>query len=200
MNEGLHNTSPTFCRMAKATLKDEVGGNVFSYVDGIVMAIKKKTTYISDIAETFTNLREARLNLNPEKCVFGVTRGKVLGCLVFIKGIEANPYNIRAILQMELLQTRKEVQKLTGHIIALNRFIAEPPFLHGTKGSAKVEWGSEQQKAFEDLKLYFQQLPTLSSPEQGQPLILYVFATHSVVSRALVIEKETSKVGKTSKQ
>jgi hypothetical protein len=112
MNEGLHNTSPTFCRMAKATLKDEVGGNVFSYVDGIVMAIKKKTTYISDIAETFTNLREARLKLNPEKCIFGVTRGKMLGCLVFIKGIEANPYKIRAILQMELLQTRKEVQKL----------------------------------------------------------------------------------------
>jgi hypothetical protein len=63
-----------------------------------------------------------------------------------------------------------------------------------------VEWGSKQQKAFKDLKLYLQQLPTLSSLEQGQPLFLYVSITHSVVSGALVIEKETSKVGKTVKQ
>jgi hypothetical protein len=62
-----------------------------------------------------------------------------------------------------------------------------------------VEWGSAQQKAFEDLKLYIQQLPTLSSLEQGQPLFLYVPATHLIVSGALVIEKETSKVGKSVK-
>jgi hypothetical protein len=50
------------------------------------------------------------------------------------------------------------------------------------------------------LKLYLQQLPTLSSLEQGQPLILYVSAIHSVVNGALVVEKETSKAGKTTKQ
>jgi hypothetical protein len=63
-----------------------------------------------------------------------------------------------------------------------------------------VEWDLEQQKAFKDLKLYLQQLPTLSSLEQGQPLILYVSAIHSVVNGALVVEKETSKAGKTTKQ
>jgi hypothetical protein len=60
--------------------------------------------------------------------------------------------------------------------------------------------GLEQQKAFEDLKHYLQQLPTLSSPEQGQPLILYVSTTHSVVSGALVIEKETSEMNKIMKK
>jgi hypothetical protein len=43
-------------------------------------------------------------------------------------------------------------------------------------------------------------LPTLSSPEQGQPLILYVLATHSVVSGALGTEKEIMQNGKTPKQ
>jgi hypothetical protein len=84
--------------MMKATLKDQVGRNVLSYIDDIDLARKKKTSYISDLAETFANMREARLKLNPEKCVFGVTRGKVLGCLVSLKGIEANPDKIRAIL------------------------------------------------------------------------------------------------------
>jgi hypothetical protein len=100
MPEGLHNVGPTFCTMMKAALKDQVGRNVLSYVDDIVVASKKKTSYISDLAETFANMHEARLKLNLEKCVFGVTRGKVFGCLVSMKGIEANLDKIRTILQM----------------------------------------------------------------------------------------------------
>jgi hypothetical protein len=57
----------------------------------------------------------------------------------------------------------------------------------------------EQQKAFDDLKSYLEKLPKLSSPMQGQPLILYVSAMHSVVSGALVVEKEIVGSGKTSK-
>jgi hypothetical protein len=45
-------------------------------------------------------MHEAKLKINLEKCVFGVTQGKVLGCLVSTKGIEANPNKIKAILQM----------------------------------------------------------------------------------------------------
>jgi hypothetical protein len=66
-------------------------------VDDIVVVSKKKENYFSDLVETFTNMREAKLKLNPEKCVFGVTRGKVLGCLISMKGIEANLDKIRAI-------------------------------------------------------------------------------------------------------
>jgi hypothetical protein len=54
-------------------LKDQVGRNVLSYVDDIVVASKKRALYISNLIETFTNMREAKLKLNPEKCIFGVT-------------------------------------------------------------------------------------------------------------------------------
>jgi hypothetical protein len=47
--------------------------------------------------------------LNPEKCVFGVQRGKVLGCLVSVKGIEANLDKINAIVHMKPLGSRNEV-------------------------------------------------------------------------------------------
>jgi hypothetical protein len=96
---------------------------VLSYVDDIVVTSKKKLAYISNLAETFANMREARLKINPETCVFGVTRGKVLRCLDSTKGIKANSDKIKAILQMQPPQTKKEVQKLTCHIAALNRFI-----------------------------------------------------------------------------
>jgi hypothetical protein len=97
MPEGLCNAGPTFCRMMKAALKDQVGKNILSYVDDIVVVSKKKENYIANLAKTFANMREAKLRLNPEKCVFGVTKGKILGCLISTKGIEANPNKIRAI-------------------------------------------------------------------------------------------------------
>jgi hypothetical protein len=147
--------------------------------------------------ETFKNMREARLKLNPEKCIFGNTKGKVLGCLVSTKGIEANPDKIRALIQMQPPQSWKDAQKLTVWIASFNRFISilaehNLPFFTVLRGSKQLEWGVEQQKAFDDLKNYLEHLPTLSSPEQGQPLILYASAINSVVGGTLVVEKETT--------
>jgi len=85
MPKGLKNAGPTFCRMTKATFKDQVGRNIFTYVDDVVVASKQKASHISDLAETFANMRLARLKLNPEKCVFGVHKGKVLGVLSFVE-------------------------------------------------------------------------------------------------------------------
>jgi hypothetical protein len=57
--------------MTKAALKNQVGRNFLSYVDDIVVLSKKKENYLSDLAETFANMREAKLKLNPEKmCVW----------------------------------------------------------------------------------------------------------------------------------
>jgi hypothetical protein len=151
MPEGLCNTGPTFCRMMKVALKDQVNKNVLSYVDDIVVASKKIASYISDLTKTFANMCEAKLKLNSEKCVFGVTQGRVLGCLVSTKGIEASSDKIKVILQMQPPQLRKEVQKLTGCIAALNMFVVKLaqrslPFSSVLRGSTKLEWGPEQQK------------------------------------------------------
>jgi hypothetical protein len=106
---------------------------------------------------------------------------------------------------MQPPQTKKEVQKLMSRIAALNRFIVKlaersVPFFSVLRGSTKVEWGPEQQKVFDDLKQYLQHLPTLSSPEQGQPLILYISVTHLVLSGALVVVNETAQKRNTVKQ
>jgi hypothetical protein len=60
-------------------------------VDDIVVASRSKEDHLADLAETFANMRDARLRLNPKKCVFGVRQGKILGYLVSHCGIEANP-------------------------------------------------------------------------------------------------------------
>jgi hypothetical protein len=59
MPEGLKNVGPTFCRMTKANLKDQMQRNVFPYVDDIVVASRNKTTQIDDLAKTFINMGRA---------------------------------------------------------------------------------------------------------------------------------------------
>jgi ribonuclease HI len=76
------------------------------------------------LQETFDNFRQAGLKLNSEKCVFGVKKGKFLGCLVSTKGIEANPRNIEAILRMEPPNSKKGAQRLARRLTSLNRFIS----------------------------------------------------------------------------
>jgi hypothetical protein len=59
MPKGIKNAGPTFYRMMKAILKEQMKRNVFTYVDDIVAASRKKETQIQDLAETFANMRRA---------------------------------------------------------------------------------------------------------------------------------------------
>ena len=64
------------------------------------------------------------MKLNPTKCAFGVSIGKFLGFIINSRGIEANPEKIGAVLNMRLPSNTKEVQRLTGRIAALSRFVS----------------------------------------------------------------------------
>ena len=66
-------------------------------MDDIVVKTKDKATLVQDLEETFANLHKINLKLNPEKCIFGVPSGKLLGFFVSQRGIEANPDKIKAI-------------------------------------------------------------------------------------------------------
>jgi hypothetical protein len=100
------------------------GNNVEAYVDDIVVKTKTSDSLIDDLRETFDNLRRYRLMLNLEKCTFGVPSGKLLGFLVSGRGVEGNPEKIKAIENMKSPTRLKEVQKLTGCMAALSRFVA----------------------------------------------------------------------------
>jgi hypothetical protein len=124
MPEGLKNAGSTPAHLTKKILEDQMGRNVFTYVGDIVVASKNKDDHLTDLAETFANKRKARLRLNPEKCIFGVRQGKILGYLVSHREIEANPRKIQAIMDMAPPQSTKYIQRLTSRLAALNRFIS----------------------------------------------------------------------------
>ena len=86
------------------------------------------------------------MKLNPSKCVFGVTAGKFLGCMVSQRGIEVNLEKVRALMKLEPLRMVKVVQSLNGKIAAINRFISKAtdkclPFFHTLR--KLFEWMDE---------------------------------------------------------
>ena len=124
MPEGLRTAGPTFSKMTNGVFNKQKGKNLVAYVGDIVVKSDKKETHIQDLQETFKNLRKCGLKLNPDKCIFGIKKGKLIGCLVSTRGIEANPKKIAAIVNMKPPTSRKQVQKLTRRLVALNRFIS----------------------------------------------------------------------------
>jgi hypothetical protein len=195
MPEGLKNAGSTFSCLTKTVLESQVGRNIFMYVDDIVVASKNKEDHLADLAETFANMRDARLRLNPEKCAFGVRQGKILGYLVSHRGIEANPTKIQAITNMTPPQSTRDVQRLTGRLAALNRFISKSaerslPFLKALHGAKDFAWGPEQAVAYASLKQHLSELEILTSPDSSLPLLLYVAASTHAVSAALVQEQD----------
>jgi hypothetical protein len=145
MPQGLKNARGSFSRMTSKVLHSQIGRNVLTYVDDIIVKSTKQENHITSLQETFANFRQAGLKLNQEKCVFGVKKGKFLGCLVSTKGIEANPSKIKAILQMEPPSTKKGAQRLAGRLASLTRFISRSaernlPFFEILKSVEVFQW------------------------------------------------------------
>jgi hypothetical protein len=79
---------------------------------------RRGLTLVEDLTLVFDKLRVTRTKLNPDKCVLGVSAGKLLGFLVSHSGIEANPEKIMAIEAMRPPARIKDVQKLTVSLAA----------------------------------------------------------------------------------
>jgi hypothetical protein len=185
---GLRNAGATYQRCMNHVFREHIGRTVEAYVDDIVVKMKRASDLLSDLETTFKCLRAKSVKLNPEKCVFGVPRGMLLGFIVSERGIEANPEKIAAITNMGLIKDLKGVQR------ALSRFISRV----GEKGLPlyrllrKVEcftWTPKAEEALGNLKALLTNTPILVPPAVGEALSIYVAATTQVVSAMIIVER-----------
>jgi hypothetical protein len=195
MSFGLKNTGATYQRAIQACFKRQLNKNVEAYMDNMVVKTKNSSTLIDDLEETFASLREYRWKLNPNKGVFSVPSGKLLGFIISQRGIEANPEKISAITSMKAPTCIKDVQKLTGCMAALNRFISKLgeqglPFLKLLKHQKKFMWTPEADQALAQFKDFLSKPPVPTAPRKGEQLLLYLAATTHVVSIAIIVERQ----------
>lgn len=129
------------------------------------------------------------MKLNPNKCAFGVRAGKFLGYMVTERGVEVNPEKVQAIVDMKPLRNIKEVQVLTGSIIALSRFIAQAaerayPFFKILRKIAN----------FNDLKKVLANLPLLPKPVKDEKLYVYLAVGPQSVSSVFLWEEKGKQI------
>jgi hypothetical protein len=142
-------------------------------VDDVFVKTRNSSMLIDGLEETFASLREYRWKLNPNKCVFGVPSGKLLGFIISHRGIEANPEKISTIISMKAPTCIKDAQKLTGCMEALNRFISKLgerglPFFKLLKHQEKFVWTPEADQALAQLKDFLSKPPVLTAPRKGE--------------------------------
>jgi hypothetical protein len=174
--------------MMQNCLRSQIGRNIQVYINDIIITTRKEDVLISDLKETFDNLDRYKLKLNPTKYSFSVFARQLLGFLVSTRGIEANPEKIQAIQTMGKPAKLHDIQQLEGRIAALSRFVARlgekalPFYALMKKSDKKFEWIEEANAAFSQLKEVLSTPPVLVAQKEREPQLLYIAATHQVVS------------------
>ena len=113
---GLKNACATYQRVAKTLLHDMIHKEVEVYVDDMIVKAKDREGHIPALRKFFERIKHYKLRLNPKKCTFRVTSGKLLGFIVSQRGIEVDPDKIKAIMEMKPPKTEKEIRGFLGRI------------------------------------------------------------------------------------
>ena len=118
---GLKNVGAAYQRAATTLFHDMMHRDVEVYVDDMIVKSQDRVDHLATLQIFFERIRQFRLRLNPKKCTFGVTYGKLLGHIVIERGIKVDPENIRAILDMPALRTERD-QRLSWQITVYQSF------------------------------------------------------------------------------
>ncbi|KAL0361944.1 UNVERIFIED_CONTAM: Retrovirus-related Pol polyprotein from transposon [Sesamum radiatum] len=168
----------TFCYVAMPFGLKNAGATYqrLVYVNDMLVKSKKTEEHVKDLEETFSVLRKYKLKLNLTKCAYGVQGGRFLGFMVTQRGIKANPLKIRAIIDMKAPTCLNEVQRLTGRIAALSRFISKSAekslsFFKTLRKAKTFEWGYPLPTCLRRTKSLFSKASSVSKAlARGDPI------------------------------
>ena len=190
---GFKNAGATYQMLVNRMFQKKIGTTMEVYIDDMLVKSTTAELHIAHLFEAFQILRNCNMKLNPAKCAFGVSAEKFLGFIVNHREIEANPDKIKVVLDMPSPSGIKEVQRLTGRIAALSRFVSRAsdkcqPFFQVLKKA--FQWDTKCEEALSALKTYLSSPPILVSPIKGELLTLYLAVSDFSASAVLVRDKE----------
>ena len=121
---GLKNAGETYQRARVALFHDMIHHEIEVYVDDMIARSQTEDDHLNHLYKLFERLKRYKLRLNPNKCTFGVRSRNLLGFVVSEKGIEVDPEKVKAIQQMPVLRSEKEVRGFLGRLNYIARFIS----------------------------------------------------------------------------
>ena len=111
-------------RALVALFHDMIHHEIEFYVDDMIARSQIEEEHLDHLQKLFERLKKYKLRLNPNKCMFGVRSGKLLGFVFSNKGIEVDPAKVKEIQEMHAPRTEKEVRGILGHLNYIAKFIS----------------------------------------------------------------------------
>ena len=195
---GLKNVEATYQRLVTKMFRPLLRKTMEVSIDDMLINSKELSDHTNHLQQAFDLLITYGMKLNPAKCAFGVSVGRFLGFMMTQRGIEVNPSQLKSIPESPTPSSRKEVQQLTGRLVALGRFISRftdclEPFFTTLIGANRARWNEECDRAFTQIKQYLAEPPILTSPDTGETLFIYLAVSDTAVSAKLFKENEHGK-------
>jgi hypothetical protein len=139
---------------------------VEAYLDDLASCSRKRKDHPMHLQLIFEHYRYFRIRLNPNKCSFCFTSGRLLGFIISTTGIMVDPLKVEAIIQFPPPHTILQLQSLQGKANFLRRFIANyaeitKGFMHLLKKDVPFFWDEAAQRSFDALKQTLTTAPLL---------------------------------------
>ena len=122
---GLENAEAIYRKAIVTLFHDTMHKKIEVYLDNLIAKSREDESHIENLRKIFERLRKFQLKLNPAKCTFGTTSGKLLGFVVSRRGIEEDPNKIQEIQNLPPPYTQREVRGFFGRLNYISRFISQ---------------------------------------------------------------------------
>ena len=160
-----------------------------AYIDGIILGARTLEEIINNLRQVFTRIRTSKLRFNPSKCELLKKRVKCLGMYLSEEGIEPDREKIKAIQNMSIPKTKKQMMRFIGgtswfrnHIPNLSE-ITKP--LSDTFRGQRFNMKSEALKAVENAKKVLTEAPILIFADKDKEMLLHTDASEQAMGRVI---------------
>ena len=187
---GLSSSGPHFQRAMNHIFRDFIGKFMFVYIDDLIIFSKTYEDYLKHIDLVLARLKQFDLRVKPSKCNFAKPQVKLLGYIVSKEGIATDPDKVKAIVELPVPRTVKQVRSFVGtcnyyrQVVPQFAKIAQPLTVL-TRKHAKFVWGEAQQQAFDKLKQMLVSSHVMAHPDPNKPYLLYTDASQTCIGAIL---------------
>ena len=150
---GLSSSGPHFQRAMNHIFRDFIGKFMFVYIDDLVIFSKTYEDHLKHIDLVLAHLKQFDLRVKPSKCNFAKPQVKLLGYIVSKEGIATDPDKVKAIVELPVPLTVKQVRSIIGtcnyyrQVVPQFAKIAQPLTVL-TRKHAKFVWGGSTTASF----------------------------------------------------
>ncbi|GJZ63941.1 hypothetical protein Tco_0620362 [Tanacetum coccineum] len=198
MPKGLKNSVATLQRMMDKVLIEKKGRNVEVYLEEKVIKNKSEQDLVQDVEETLYKLQRVNMNLDSNKCAFRMEEGKLLGYVVTLEGIKADPGKVKVIVHGSTLESPEQVQSFCLQLTNISGFIPNMaelmfPFRDIRRNNNTEEmfkWISGAKNAIQDIKKKLGKLQTLGVPREGETVMVCLRPRNKTISSVLFTKEQ----------